>query len=139
MLKYAREDTHFLLYIYDCLRNELHEKNLYQQCLERSNQIALSVYVKPIVKDTNYFLMVGRNRSINNQKQISTLKCLIKWRDYIARFDDESCQYMLPNHLLFQIAKDLPQTLNELKDCCRAQQPPAYVKYAPQMLEQVKR
>ena len=26
MLKYAREDTHFLLYIYDCMRLELIEK-----------------------------------------------------------------------------------------------------------------
>jgi exosome complex exonuclease RRP6 len=26
MIKYAREDTHFLLYIYDCMRKELIEK-----------------------------------------------------------------------------------------------------------------
>ena len=30
MLKYAREDTHYLLYIYDCLRKELIEKGIQQ-------------------------------------------------------------------------------------------------------------
>jgi exosome complex exonuclease RRP6 len=29
MLKYAREDTHYLLFIYDSLSQELQEKNLY--------------------------------------------------------------------------------------------------------------
>ena len=28
MLKYAREDTHYLLFIYDCLRKELIEKGI---------------------------------------------------------------------------------------------------------------
>jgi exosome complex exonuclease RRP6 len=26
MMKYAREDTHYLLYIYDCMKNELVER-----------------------------------------------------------------------------------------------------------------
>jgi exosome complex exonuclease RRP6 len=30
MLKYAREDTHYLLYIYDCLRQQLLEKGAKQ-------------------------------------------------------------------------------------------------------------
>lgn len=42
---------------------------------------------------------------------------------------------MLPNHILFQIAKDMPQTLNELKDCLRAQQTPAATKYPDQLLQ----
>lgn len=33
--------------------------------------------------------------------QIRVIKLLLKWRDYVARLDDESPNYMLPNHVLF--------------------------------------
>jgi len=50
---------------------------------------------------------------------------LLKWRDFVARKEDESNHYMLPNHVLFQIGRDLPTTRNELRDSCRAHVPPA--------------
>lgn len=59
---------------------------------------------------------------------------MLKWRDFAARLDDESPSYMMPNHILFQIAKDLPQTMNELGDCCRGQSVPAVLKYADQII-----
>jgi len=48
MLRYAREDTHHLLYIYDLMRNELIDngnvnKNLIKSVFERSKQICLKV------------------------------------------------------------------------------------------------
>lgn len=57
------------------------------------------------------------------------LKLLLKWRDYVARLDDESHHYMLPNNVLFQIGKDMPTTRNELRDSCRCHVPPAVQKY----------
>ena len=60
---------------------------------------------------------------------------LLKWRDFVARLDDESCHYMLPNHILFAIAKEMPTTKNELRDCRRASaEPPAVQKYQDQLL-----
>ena len=50
---------------------------------------------------------------------MSVLKAILKFRDYIARIQDESWAYVMPNHVLFQIAKIMPVTRNELKDCCR--------------------
>jgi len=48
MLQYAREDTHYLLYIYDLMKNELIDngnvnKNLIKSAFERSKQICLKV------------------------------------------------------------------------------------------------
>lgn len=48
MMQYAREDTHYLLYIFDQMRNELLEKANGQECLLRavfseSTQICLTV------------------------------------------------------------------------------------------------
>jgi exosome complex exonuclease RRP6 len=58
------------------------------------------------------------------------LKTVLKWRDYICRLDDESPAYMLPNHILFSVAKVMPTTRNELRDCRRASaEPPAFSKY----------
>ena len=50
LLKYAREDTHYLLYIYDMLKNELIErgnehKNLLLSVLQRSKHIAAKVSI----------------------------------------------------------------------------------------------
>ena len=49
MMKYAREDTHYLLYIYDRMRNELIRRsnagtdNLLKTVIERSTEICLRV------------------------------------------------------------------------------------------------
>jgi hypothetical protein len=45
---------------------------------------------------------------------------------------------MLPNHTLFQIARDLPLTKNELRDSCRAHIPPAILKYQDELLHLIK-
>lgn len=48
MVKYARQDTHYLLYVYDCLKNDLikagnETKNLLRSAFERSKIICLKV------------------------------------------------------------------------------------------------
>jgi exosome complex exonuclease RRP6 len=68
MMKYAREDTHYLLYVYDCMRKELIERGvktnstnafgLLKQTLHRSNGICLKVWEKHIVKDFNYHMIL---------------------------------------------------------------------------------
>ena len=145
MLRYAREDTHFLLYIYDMMRNELIERGkqanvhnplqMLKQTLHKSNALCLKTYEKPLTKDFNYFMIVGRNRTLQTLAEISTLKAVLKWRDYIARLEDESVGYVMPNHVLFQICKDLPLTLNELRDSCRTNMTPVITKYADELIK----
>lgn len=145
MQKYAREDTHYLLYIYDCLRKQLLEKGaqnnaenplaLYKAVLHRSNGICLKVYEKPVVKDFNYHMIVQRNQTTQSPKQLSVLKGLWKWRDYVARTEDESTAYCMPNYVLFQIARDLPSSRNELKDSCRGNMSPVIFKYQDELIE----
>ena len=48
-------------------------------------------------------MIIGRNKSLQSATQISVLKALLKWRDFIARIEDESVGYIMPNHVLFQI------------------------------------
>lgn len=91
-----------------------------KQVYHKSNALCLKQYEKPIVKDYNYYMIVSRNNQIKTVKQISVLKMLLKWRDYIARVEDESTPYTLPNHILFQLGQDMPTTRNELRDSCRS-------------------
>ena len=53
MKKYAREDTHFLLYICDELRTMLAhastERDLIEDVLKRSEEVCRQAYQKPIV------------------------------------------------------------------------------------------
>ena len=140
MQKYAREDTHYLLYMYDRIkidllesgtaRNALNPKALLRSTCHKSSAIAMKAYIKPTVKDYNHFAIVERSRHTHSLNQLRVLKMLLKWRDYVARLDDESPHYMLPNHVLFAMAKEMPTTRNELRDCRRASaEPPAVQKY----------
>lgn len=40
------------------------------------------------------------------------------WRDTIARQEDESCGYVLPNHMMLQIAESLPREMQGILACC---------------------
>ena len=71
MLKYAREDTHYLLYIYDCIRKDLiteaakktsNEVTLLEQVHKKSNVLCLTTWEKPLVKDFNYHMIIQRQR-----------------------------------------------------------------------------
>lgn len=62
MLKYAWEDTHYLLYIYDCLRKDLLAAAVNQPpqtflitVWKWSQALALTVYEKPKVKDMEFY------------------------------------------------------------------------------------
>lgn len=43
---------------------------------------------------------------------------LYAWRDNIARKEDESTRYVLPNHIMFEIASQMPSDTVTLLSCC---------------------
>lgn len=46
------------------------------------------------------------------------MKEIFNWRDKIARLEDESYGYVLPNHMLLQIAESLPREMQGILACC---------------------
>ena len=50
--------------------------------------------------------------------QLFCLKLLYAWRDHLARDEDESTSYVLPNHMLFQISEILPREIGGVLACC---------------------
>lgn len=136
MFKYARADTHFLLYIYDRMRNDLLAKsnptthNLLHATLQRSSETALKKHEKEIYdaeegEGPNGWrnMYTKWNRSLNNQ-QFTVFKALHAWRDQMARDEDESLRYVLPNHMLFTLAEKMPTESTGVLGCCNPVPPP---------------
>jgi exosome complex exonuclease RRP6 len=122
LFNYARADTHFLLYIFDNMRNELidksdlsnPEKDKIADVLEKSRETALQRYEHPIY-DTEFGLGAGgwyrlitRTPVQYTPQQFAVFRAVHKWRDDVARAEDESPLFILPNHAVFSIARTLP-------------------------------
>ncbi|GLB45506.1 putative HRDC domain containing protein [Lyophyllum shimeji] len=159
MLDYARSDTHFLLYIYDNLRNALLDRaqsralsraqsfspselpplspsagdpaySLIRQVLARSEETALRTYEKEIYdaeggsgscgwdtlarKWNKGALLAGGPGVGAGALQRAVYQAVHKWREMIAREEDESTRYVLPNHFLFQLAEQPPTDMAAL-------------------------
>ncbi|KAL7288501.1 hypothetical protein TKK_0017466 [Trichogramma kaykai] len=121
--KYAREDTHYLLYIKDVLRNNLIDEangqsNILKVVYHNSTYTCKKVYTKPIWTENSYMSMFRKFRRNLNNRQLYALKEIHKWRDETAREEDESLHYVLPNHMLLNIAEVLPREMQGILACC---------------------
>lgn len=119
MFDYARSDTHYLLYIYDHVRNELlqHSKpgyNLIDYVLEKSKEEALQRYERPIYDaitgkgNGGWYDIISRNAALLSREQFAVLKAVHQWRDQTARAEDESVHYVLSKQGLFNLAHAMP-------------------------------
>ncbi|KAH7393962.1 ribonuclease H-like domain-containing protein [Phaeosphaeria sp. MPI-PUGE-AT-0046c] len=122
LFEYARADTHFLLYVYDNMRNELVEKsdfsdperNKVQDVLRKSKEVALQRYENPIY-DTQlgsgalgWHKLVLRTPVQFTTQQFSVFRAVHQWRDNLSRKEDESPLFIMPNHAVFSIARAMP-------------------------------
>lgn len=130
LFDYARSDTHFLLYIFDCMRNELiqksnfeapnHEKDKINDVLERSRDTALQRYERPVydtelgLGPVGWYKMLDRTPALFSKEQFAVFRAVHKWRDDVAREQDDSVHYVMANHNVFSIAKAVPTTRAEL-------------------------
>ncbi|XP_060132225.1 exosome component 10 isoform X1 [Zootoca vivipara] len=123
MLHYARDDTHYLLYIYDRVREELWEKAngqpaQLQVVWQRSKDICLKKYAKPIFTEDSYLELYRKQKKHLNSQQLAAFRLLFAWRDKLGRQEDESTGYVLPNHMLLKIAEELPKEPQGIIACC---------------------
>lgn len=123
LLKYAQQDTHYLLYIFDMMTNDLIKaanglSNMVKTVFMDSKIISAKRYIKPVITlDSHKDLYLKSKRSFDN-RQIFALREIFAWRDKIARMEDESYPYVLPNHMLLQIAETLPREMQGILACC---------------------
>lgn len=123
LVTYARQDTHNLIYIYERLTNDLLEQannqtNVLQSVYQRSTEICKKRYKKPKINENSHIDIFQKSKKLFDNRQMFALKEIFRWRDVIARQEDESYGYVLPNHMMMQIAESLPREMQGILACC---------------------
>ena len=150
MFNYARSDTHFLLYVYDMMRNELIDKsdfsqpegNLVETVMQNSKQESLQRYVRPIYDEKQGFGPGGWNEMLLRtpgkfgRERFSVFRAVHQWRDQVARDEDESVSTILSKRSLFSIAQELPMDIPSLIRCFNG--PPKLFKRKKELLAVIK-
>lgn len=119
MFDYARSDTHYLLHIFDQLRNELVQNstprnNLVDYVLERSKGEALQVYERPVYDAATgqgaggWYDYLSHSSAVLSKEQFAVFKAVHQWRDEVARAEDEGVQCVFPKHMLFKVSQVMP-------------------------------
>lgn len=122
MFYYARSDTHYLLYIYDMMRNELLDQsgegptqNLVHQVLDRSKTTSLRRYETSKYDAEGgsgpfgwFNLLIKHSSGKLSKEQFAVFRALHKWRDEVARREDESALYIMNNSTLFDVTRQMP-------------------------------
>ncbi len=128
MLKYARADTHFLLYVYDCLRNELIdrsagaelEESLLDEVLNNSRKTALLCQQGYIYDDerglgpTGWLNFVRKIPVQLSKEQFAVFKAVHRWRDRISREFDDGVEFTMSRHVLMSLARAMPTDMPSL-------------------------
>ncbi|KAJ7524753.1 hypothetical protein O6H91_17G019500 [Diphasiastrum complanatum] len=121
MTRYAREDTHYLLYMYDLLRKKLISSGSnvsgvgpYIEVCKRSQEICMQLYEKELFDEESHLQLYESSQRLLQPLQLAVFAGLYAWRDSIARKEDESTGYVLPNHLLFHLAEEMPANMQKL-------------------------
>lgn len=128
LIDYARQDTHYLLYIYDNMRNDLIRKsnegnNLIRSVYQSSTEICKKRYAKPFITSVSHMDVYRKSKKVFDNRQLYALQHLFIWRDKIAREEDESYGYVLPNHMMLQISELLPREMQGILACCNPSPP----------------
>lgn len=123
LIHYARQDTHYLIYIYELLRNDLIKKannqaNLLKTVYQYSTEICKKRYEKPNITCNSHMDIYRKSKRIFDNRQLFALKEIFQWRDKISRKEDESYSYVLPNHMMLQISESLPREMQGILACC---------------------
>ncbi|XP_049287193.1 exosome component 10 [Anopheles funestus] len=119
-IEYARKDTHYLLYIYDHMKNELLNKGegLLQTVFDKSTFICKQRYQKPTMNEDTVMNIYRRSRYVFDHRQMYAFREILYWRDQMARMEDESPGYVLPQHMALDIASKLPREMQGIIACC---------------------
>lgn len=133
LMQYARDDTHYLLYIFDCLRRDIvREHGMSGLCavFDASRRTCLMRYEKDQFDRLGYLqLFQDPRRNVYKIRaaeltatQDSILMCLWDWRDRHARESDESPAYIMSDSELVRLGM-LPQLPRSADELAKAGQP----------------
>lgn len=80
--------------------------------------MCLKIYKKPLFESQGYIRYLTRVQQNLSYVQQKACELLHKWRDNIARSEDESTEFVLPNSMLFQMVDKMPEDQYGILACC---------------------
>jgi len=131
MIKYSRQNVHYLLHARDRLQNEHIEKNslvwLYGFCAKNSMRAKRTWTHKfePLA-----FIKMYNRINMSNQKvrltkqQMECFKLLFEWRYHTAESNDESFTFTMSRYLMIALCEAMPKEVEEIKKVCGDSIPP---------------
>uniref|UniRef100_A0A0N5CE66 HRDC domain-containing protein n=1 Tax=Strongyloides papillosus TaxID=174720 RepID=A0A0N5CE66_STREA len=133
MTQYARSDTHYLLgaknYIVNhCLRAGNKNNNLIRAAYEDSILLCMNHFEQPRLEVEIYGSFKKRFELFSPLQKL-VLRRLYRWRDEIARVEDESLEYILAEDALYSIVECHPIDVQSLLCTC-VPTPPYLLKHA---------
>ncbi|KAL8720101.1 MAG: hypothetical protein Q9225_002977 [Loekoesia sp. 1 TL-2023] len=151
MYDYARSDTHFLLYVFDCIRNELLSEsnpadpygNLIDKVRDLSKNEALQRYERFIYDAKSgsgiwgWYSVLSRWPGRFDRQQFAVFRAVHEWRDKTARQLDESIQRVLTNKAMLVVAREMPTNMPSLLLHCQPLHKETR-KSAPELLQVIK-
>ncbi|PWW74965.1 hypothetical protein C7212DRAFT_358767 [Tuber magnatum] len=123
MLDYARSDTHYLLYCFDCMRNSLVEKSRgdVEHVLQKSKETALRRYIRDIYDAVTGEGTFGWASQIGGfglgRTQEFVFKAVHAWRDKVAREEDESPTFVCSRSTLGTLSTVIPSDYEGVTKC----------------------
>jgi len=110
MIDYARSDTHYLLYAYDRIKQDLGTEDMLMRVWQKSKELTLQRYEN---RQPHFEQMATKIGSKFGKGQLKTrnfasLEALLAWRDQDAREQDISPLHCCPDHVCFVLAQKLP-------------------------------
>ncbi|KAK4483763.1 hypothetical protein RD792_010966 [Penstemon davidsonii] len=115
MIKYVFYQNYFLLWFpCICLLNSVYK---------RSCEICTQLYEKELLTDSSYLHIYGLHGTELTAQQLAVVSGLCEWRDVVARAEDESTGYVLPNRTLIEIARHMPLTARKLRHVLKSKHP----------------
>lgn len=129
MMYYARSDTHYLLYIFDKVRNDLltasdpskPETDLMRRALTKSKDVALSRYEHPSYNEKTgegsrgwYNFLLKHSHLGLDKEQFAVFRALWTWRDATARKEDENPNFVIGSNQILDISRQNPPDIKAL-------------------------
>ena len=113
MIKYAQEDTHYLLYVYDRLRNDLLTEgdDLLNHVLKKSADTSVRTFKKRVYSEDSFKKALAKfGKHSFSLRELTIFRRVHKWRDDVARLEDESPVYIMPDYIIFGFSTAAPRT-----------------------------
>ena len=109
---YAVNDVRYLLALYDVIKDNLHQKNLYSYVAEDCLLYAKELHTSQNISDDELYLEFVA--PMYNRQQLSVLKHLVAWRESLARTSNEPRSFIIGKQALREIILLMPETLKSL-------------------------